>query len=281
MSNCMQLKNVVYRILAALLCFLLSPFYGFAYQAAGGGDQLAGSIGALDPAATRNGSGLNLRDQVQWNDLLETSSSGRLRLNLRDGSILSLGSSTQMRVVQHNPTAQQTSLELLFGRLRSQVVKLTQPNSKFEVRTPTSIAGVIGTDFLLIVTPDRTTLVVFSGVVQMTPLNGAGGAPNTSQSVNVNPGQQVEVTTSGVGPVQTVTQQIIRQMIGQTAVSHAGLAASAGATSVQVGTNVLRTVLIALGSVAAGTAAGVTAANATHTSTPPPKQPVGPGIPPQ
>jgi hypothetical protein len=165
--------------------------------------------------------------------------------------------------------------------LRSQVVKLTQPNSKFEVRTPTSVAGVIGTDFLMIVTADRTTVIVYSGVVQVTPLSGAGGAPNTSQSVSVNPGQQVEVTVSGVGPVQSITQQAIRQLVQQTAVSHAGLAAGAGATTVQATTSVLRTVLIALGSVAAGTAAGVSAANATHNSTPQPKQPVGPGIPPQ
>lgn len=280
MSNYMQLRNVLYRVLALILCVLVSPLSGFAWQAAGA-DQLAGTIGALDPAATRNGGVLNLRDQVQWNDLLQTNPSGRLRVNLRDGSILSLGSSSQLRVVQHNPVAQQTSLELLFGRLRSQVVKLTQPNSKFEVRTPTSVAGVIGTDFLLIVTADRTTVIVFSGVVQMTPLNGVGGAPNTSQSVNVNPGQQVEVTTSGVGPVQSITQQAIRQLISQTSVSHAGLAASAGVSTVQATTSVLRTVILALGSVAAGAVAGTTIANTTRNNTPPPKPPSGPGIPPQ
>jgi hypothetical protein len=280
MSNYMQLRNVLYRVLALILCVLVSPLSGFAWQAAGA-DQLAGTIGALDPAATRNGGVLNLRDQVQWNDLLQTNPSGRLRVNLRDGSILSLGSSSQLRVVQHNPVAQQTSLELLFGRLRSQVVKLTQPNSKFEVRTPTSVAGVIGTDFLLIVTADRTTVIVFSGVVQMTPLNGVGGAPNTSQSVNVNPGQHVEVTTSGVGPVQSITQQAIRQLISQTSVSHAGLAASAGVSTVQATTSVLRTVILALGSVAAGAVAGTTIANTTRNNTPPPKPPSGPGIPPQ
>lgn len=273
----MQLERGVQRFVAVFLCFLLSP--AWSYGQTGGADQLAGTVGALDPAATRNGRGVSLRDQVQWNDLLQTNLSGRLRVNLRDGSILSLGSSSQLRVVQHNPVAQQTTLELLFGRLRSQVVKLTQPNSKFEVRTPTSVAGVIGTDFLLIATADRTTLVVFSGVVQMTPLNAPGGAPNTSQSVSVNPGQQVEVTVSGVGPVQAVTQQAIRQMITQTTVSRTGLLATQ--VGVQTTTSVLRTALIAVGSVAAGTAAGVTIANKTHSSTPPPKPFPGPGIPPQ
>ena len=260
-----------------MLCFLLSPLPGFCQTGSSG--QLAGSVTALDQAATRNGSGLSVRDQVQWNDQLQTNNTGRLRLNLRDGSILSLGSNSQMRVVQHNAATQQTTLELLFGRLRSQVVKLTQPNSRFEVRTPTSVAGVIGTDFLLIATADRTTLIVFSGVVQITPLNGAGGAPNQSQSVNVNAGQQVEVTTTGVGPVSTVTQQAIQQSIQQTAISRAGLAAGTN-VGVQAGTSILRTVLIAVGSVAAGAAVGVAVANSQHTSTPQ-KQPSGPGIPPQ
>src|SRR5215470_15912492 len=279
MINCMQLRSYLYRCTAVLLCFLLSPLSGFCYQTGSSG-QLAGAVSALDQAATRNGSPLAIRDQLQWNDQLQTNNTGRLRVNLRDGSILSLGSNSQLRVVQHDATAQQTTLELLFGRLRSQVVKLTQPNSKFEVRTPTSVAGVIGTDFLLIVTADRTTLVVFSGVVQITPLNGAGGAPNQSQSVNVNAGQQVEVTATGVGQVGPVTQQAIQQFIQQTAVSRAGLAAASN-VGVQAGTSILRTVLIAVGSVAAGAAAGVAVANSQHNSTPPSKPPSGPGIPPQ
>lgn len=277
MMNCMQLKTF-YRTTALVLCFLLSPLSGFCQTGSSG--QLAGMVTALDQVATRNGGALNVRDQVQWNDQLQTNNTGRLRLNLRDGSILSLGSNSQMRVVQHSATTQQTTLELLFGRLRSQVVKLTQPNSRFEVRTPTSVAGVIGTDFLLIVTADRTTCIVFNGIVQMTPLNGAGGAPNQSQSVNVNPGQQVEVTASGVGQVGPITQQAIQQLMQQTAVSRAGLAAGSN-VGVQAGTNILRTVLIAVGSVAAGAAAGVAVANSQHNSTPPPKQPSGPGIPPQ
>lgn len=281
MINCMQLNSVIYRSLALLLCVLISPLSGFCYQTSGAAAQPAGSVTALDPAATRNGGALNNRDSVQWNDLLQTSPSGRLRVGLRDGSILSLGSSSQMRVVQHDPVAQQTTLEILFGRLRSQVVKLTQPNAKFEVRTPTAVAGVIGTDFLLIVTADRTTVIVFSGVVQVTPLNGPGGTPNQSQSTNVNSHQQADVTSSGVGPVQAITQQIIQQLISQTTVSHAGLAGASGA-GVQAASHTLRAVLIGLSSVAVGVGVGIAVANSRSTTVPPSNPPAnGPGIPPR
>ena len=276
--NFIRPANRFHCSLAVWLCLILAPQPGFGFQAPGGTTQKAGSVTALDPAATRNGADVAIRDQVQWNDELQTTSTGRLRVNLQDGSILSLGSNSQMRVVEHNPATQQTTLELLYGRLRSQVVKLTQPNSRFEVRTPTAVAGVIGTDFVIIATADRTTVIVFSGIVQVTPLSGAGGTPNQSQSVNLNPNQQVEVTVDGVGPVTAITQQLTRDLILQTTVSHAGLAATVG---VQTGTHLLRAVLIAAGSVAAGTVAGIAVANATHNPTPPPKPPSGPGIPPQ
>ena len=273
-------RTIAFRCIATLLCFLVSSLPANCYQAAGAAGQAAGSVTALDPAATRNAGVLNNRDQVQWNDLLQTNQNGRLRVGLRDGSILSLGSNSQMRVVQHEPMAQQTTLELLFGRLRSEVVKLTQPNSKFEVHTPTAVAGVIGTDFLLIVTADRTTVIVFSGAVQVTPLNGAAGSRNESQSVRVNQNQQVDVTANGVSPAQAITQEMVRQLISQTAVSHAGVAAGAG---VHAGTSTARKVLIAAAAVAVGAGVGIAIANSRNNSATSGQNPPanGPGIPPR
>jgi hypothetical protein len=138
---------------------------------------------------------------------------------------------------------------------------------------------VIGTDFVLVVTPDKTTVIVYSGIVQVTPVSAAAAAGNSSQAVRVNPGQQVEVTTAGVGPVTTVAQTVLQAMLQETAVSHAGLGVSAGTVAVG-STHVLRTVLIALGVVAGSTAAGVAIANShSNSSTPPP--PSGPSIPPR
>jgi hypothetical protein len=214
---------------------------------------------------------------VFWNDTLQTNASGRMRVGLGDGSILSLGANTQLKVVQHDAAAQQTTLEMLFGKLRNQVVKLTQPNSKYEVKTPTAVAGVIGTDFVLIVTPDKTTVIVFSGIVQVTPIAGAATSGTTStQAVRVNPGQQVDVTVTGVGPVTAAPTTLIQQLTVDTAVSRAGL--TAGTVAVQTSTHAIRSALLGIAAVAAGTATGVAVANQTHTN---PKPPSGPTIPPR
>jgi hypothetical protein len=46
---------------------------------------------------------------LNWNDLLQTEHTGRVRAGLKDGSILSVGSDSELRIVQHDSAAQQTS----------------------------------------------------------------------------------------------------------------------------------------------------------------------------
>ena len=49
-----------------------------------------------------------------------------------------------MTVTQHDAKAQQTQIELEYGRMRAQVVKQSKPNAKFEIHTATGVAGVGG-----------------------------------------------------------------------------------------------------------------------------------------
>ena len=78
--------------LATLLCLLLAAMPMWAEPE---GDQTAGSVKALIPAASRNAQPLAIHDALQWNDLLQTSAKGRVRAELLDGSLLSLGSNSQ------------------------------------------------------------------------------------------------------------------------------------------------------------------------------------------
>ena len=49
--------------------------------------------------------------------------------------------------MQHDAAAQQTQIDLTYGKLRNQVTKITQPNGKYQVKTANAVIGVIGTDF--------------------------------------------------------------------------------------------------------------------------------------
>src|SRR3989475_4780118 len=163
-----------------MLCLLISPLPALCAPPAGG--RIAGQISALIPSTTRNAQPAKVKDDLSWNDLLKTEQKGRLRAGLTDGSILSLGSNSELRVVQHDAASQQTSLEMNFGKVRSKVVKITQPNGKFEMKTPNAVIGVVGTDFYVGYEANRTTVICYTGQVMVTPTGNAKIVRNSGQN---------------------------------------------------------------------------------------------------
>ena len=127
---------------------------------------------------------------------------GRAHIALNDGSQLNLGSDSSLRILQHDAQAQQTSLDLLVGRMRGKITKLTRPGAKFEIHTPVGIAGLVGTDFSLLVTNDYTELMVFEGAVRFTNLSG--------QSVSVTAGNILRISKAGAfeGPSPATPQEV-------------------------------------------------------------------------
>ena len=264
----MKINHRLQAVLALILSVLLSPA---PLLCQGAGNQQAGDVANLDPAATRNGATAQLKEVVFWNDRLKTDPQGRLRVALRDGSSLSLGSDSELVVVQHDPSSQQTTLQLFLGRIREKVTKLTQPNSKFETNTPHASLGVIGTDFYVEVTPNATTVVVYSGIVRVTPLLAAGAANvgRQAQSVSVAAGQTVTVTSSGiVGAISAAPQPLIQTSITNTLVKGVGTK-----TAAVGGSHLVRNLLIGLGAAGAGVGIGMAVNNSGKSS--------GPSIPPK
>ena len=109
---------------------------------------------------------------VDWGDVVRTGDGGRARVALDDGSVLNVGSSSTLTVTQHNAAAQQTQIELTYGRVRSQVVKQSKPNAKFEIHTSVGVAGVVGTDFFLGFMNGLFQIIVYEGHVKFCNLDG-------------------------------------------------------------------------------------------------------------
>jgi ferric-dicitrate binding protein FerR (iron transport regulator) len=140
---------------------------------------------------------------VFWNDSLSSGPSGRAHITLTDGSLLNLGSDSTLRILQHDAQAQQTSLDLVIGRMRGRVVKLTHPGAKFEIRTPVGVAGLVGTDFSLLVTADYVELMVFEGVVRF-------AVSSSGQAIDVTAGRILRISRSGIatGPQPATSQEL-------------------------------------------------------------------------
>jgi hypothetical protein len=178
---------MVQSLLSVLLSLLLAATPMFAAPT---DRQTAGEVKALIPDAWRNAQPVKVKDSLEWNDLLQTSAQGRLRAGLTDGSILSLGSNSALKVVQHDAVAQQSSIEMSYGKLRSQVVKITKPDGKYEVKTPNAVIGVIGTDFFVGYENDRTTVICYVGEVSVTAV-GTAKVMRKSEKARSDQAQQV------------------------------------------------------------------------------------------
>ena len=218
----------------------------------------AGQVTALIPAAQRNNKTLKLKEEVDWNDLLRTDRAGRARLSLRDGSILSLGSYSELKVVEHDPAGQQTLVQLNFGKVRSRVVSINQSGGRFEVRTPLAVINVLGTDFFTQYdAPSNTFRVIcYSGSVKIT---GIGKFEGKSETIRA--GQMLEIASSAFGAPQPTLNAVQQDSIAETTTEGAG--------AVNADSHLLRNVLIAAGVAAAGVVVGLVSSGGSAASTQP------------
>ena len=172
--------------MSALLCF--SEQIAAAPDAPG---QRAGEVSRVIPAVNIARAGKTIsasaKTVVDWQDVVNTQASARARIALDDGSVLNVGSDSSIKVVKHDGGAQQTELELTYGKIRSQAQKITKTDGKFEVKTPAGVAGVVGTDFFVAFDSSTGTMnvVVFEGLVKVCNLAGVCVTAKAGQLTNV------------------------------------------------------------------------------------------------
>src|SRR5271157_251888 len=224
------------------------------------GDQTAGQVKALIPDATRNAQPLAVKDTLQWNDLLKTDAKGRVRIGFTDGTFFNFGSNSEGRVVQHDAKSQQTSIELTIGQLRNQVVKITQPGGKYEVKTPNAVIGVRGTDFYVGYENGRTTVICYAGLLAVTPTTGT----ETNNPTTVTAGQMVVIGAET--PPGGYQATAIPAAVMQTSILNTNIPEQALRKGAAVSSHRTRNILIGVGAVAAGWAIVL---STVHSSQPP------------
>ncbi len=194
--------------LAVLLSFLIAVPADI-YAEPQSGVQRAGEISRLIPAANIERGTKTItaspKSVVDWADLVNTQVNGRARVALDDGSVLNVGSESSMKVEKHDAGAQQTQLELTYGKLRSQAQKISRPDGKFEVRTAAGVAGVVGTDFYVGFENATMTVIAFEGIVRVCNLAGV--------CVLVKAGQMTSVrndnNSAPLAPIQATLDLLI------------------------------------------------------------------------
>src|SRR3989475_7836300 len=115
-----------------------------------------------------------------------------------------VGSDSSIKVVKHDAGAQQSELELTYGKLRTQAQKIAKPDGKFEVRTPAGVAGVVGTDFFVEYANNTMNVMAFEGLVKVCNLAGLCVLVKAGQMTSVRSGDN-----SGPPPPQQATLDLL------------------------------------------------------------------------
>jgi hypothetical protein len=146
----MNARHPFSAVIAILICLLLAVPVGVSAQVA----QSAGKITAVVPIVNvvhgAQQVAASTSQQVFWGDVINTGHLARARVALDDGSVLSVGSDSNLTIVKHDTGEQQTDLDLAYGQVRAKAVKLVKPNARFQIRTPVGVAGVVGTEMVVL-----------------------------------------------------------------------------------------------------------------------------------
>ena len=162
-----------------------------AYQGVGTVAQQAGElrITRANPPSRRRPQEFQRR--IGANDVIETGGNGKAVIALDDGSTMVLGSNTRVQVkdLVSAPAERETSVlvEATRGVLRFATRLVSDAATDIRVQAPTAFAAVRGTDWMMRIAPDTTSVFVEEGSVAVTNIG-----PNVKQVV-VTQGQGTDV----------------------------------------------------------------------------------------
>jgi hypothetical protein len=168
----------------------------------------AGMVDALVGTAvvTRHATGeagpVAVGDALFEGDRIRTETGSRLRLTLRDGSVLTCGEATGLTLDRAlyapEPASRSYLVRVSFGIVRAMVELLATPVA-FEMQTNTAVISVRGTEWIAETQRAATAVVALEGEVAVRNVDPA--VPGT---VTLGPGEGVTVTAGAPPPAPTV-----------------------------------------------------------------------------
>ena len=135
-------------------------------------------------------------------DTITAGPDSRAKIVMSDKNILNISPDSKMKIEQYtnDPKSNTRSVELKveYGKVRASVEqKYDGEKNKFNIKTPTAVAGVRGTDFLTSFNKSskQSSIVTFSGTVAV---GSPGPKGQIMNPVFVRPGQATNVGASGM-----------------------------------------------------------------------------------
>jgi len=130
---------------------------------------LAGTVVAVSGPCTAGGRALKRGDAVQVGDAVDVPAGGKLKLQMADGSVISVAPGTSVTVARYNVggAGRDAKLSLAQGLLRAVVAPVAGP-STFEVSTAVGTASMRSADCFIDAQAGSALVGVWAGTVDLT-----------------------------------------------------------------------------------------------------------------
>ncbi|MFQ5585818.1 MAG: FecR domain-containing protein [Thermodesulfobacteriota bacterium] len=184
---------LIFTLLVGLLALFASPLHA------------SSPVGTIE-----KGSGANYymsKKGKQWSvvkkgqslfkgDRVKTGTDGRMEIGMEDGSRLTLGNETELEITQFlvGRHKRKGRIALVKGKLRTSITRFSG-RTDIRVKTPTGVAGVKGTEFMVM---NQGKANIFFGTEGQTGVMG-----NKGEEVSLRPDTMTE-NTRGHAPIEPV-----------------------------------------------------------------------------
>ena len=199
-------------LMRALVLLALAFPFGLSASTAHAQEQiLVGVLAASAGQTERRGENgqfevITTGDQIYLNDEIRTPENGRIQILLMDETTFSMGADSTIVVDEfiYDPGNQSGAVSAtikkgVFRFISGRIAKTTPENMK--VTAGNAVISIRGTEVIGTVAPEQSTIVLLSGLIDMTSISaGCGGGTSTAagcQSTLVRPGFGVAVNAGG------------------------------------------------------------------------------------
>ena len=178
---------------------------------------------------TADWSEINVR-MLGRNDLVRTLQVGRAQILLLDGSTLNVGARSEIKILKHDPQAQQTEIELTLGQVQADVRKITAAGGKFEIHTKSAVIGTIDTSFVASADDKQTIVCGRTGITTV-----KSSDPKNPKVVKLHRKECTKVIFGGVPLDPVFNPAQFASLASQTGVGTVGGLAPAAAAGIAGG----------------------------------------------
>jgi hypothetical protein len=263
----MNRKRVFYTIFVVLLALQILFPAPLLADVIGKFNEIRGDVSLMRAKTTITP---KVESAVETKDVVATGDKARAKLLLTDDTLLSVGQKSNLEVTEYllDKNRRSSVISLKAGTMHTKVEKFLDPDSKFEVHTPTAVAGARGTEWLTVISenPGTTFYALQNAITVFNP-----ALP--TQVVIVSAGQFTTVA-AGLAPTlpAAFAPAVIQGIMGQIGVTMPTGAAGAGAAGASAGAAAgagigAGTIAIGAAAVAAGLAVAAGSSGSSSTTT--------------